>query len=90
MTKITLPRRDFLAITGAAMAASALPKIARAQGAMAPLNFGFQNTSWGTIGMIAESEDLFKKAGANVKILQIRQRQDHARRHDRRAASISA
>jgi ABC-type nitrate/sulfonate/bicarbonate transport system substrate-binding protein len=69
MTKITLPRRDFLAITGAAMAASALPKTARAQGAMAPLNFGFQETSWGTIGMIVESEDLFKKAGANVNIL---------------------
>ncbi len=69
MTKIGLPRRDFLAITGAAMAASALPKAARAQGAMAPLNFGFQETSWGTIGMIAELEDLFKKAGANVNIL---------------------
>ena len=67
MTKITLPRRDFLAIAGAAMAASALPKGVSAQGA-APLNFGFQNTSWGTIGMIAESEDLFKKAGADVKI----------------------
>ena len=51
------------------MAASALPKAARAQGAMAPLNFGFQETSWGTIGMIVESEDLFKKAGANVNIL---------------------
>lgn len=69
MTKITLPRRDFLAIAGAAVAASALPKAARAQGAMAPLNFGFQETSWGTIGMIAESEDLFKKAGAHVNIL---------------------
>ncbi len=69
MTKIGLPRRDFLAITGAAMAASALPKAARAQGAMAPLNFGFQETSWGTIGMIAESEDLFTKAGANDNIL---------------------
>jgi ABC-type nitrate/sulfonate/bicarbonate transport system substrate-binding protein len=69
MTKITLPRRDFLAITGAAMAVSALPKAARAQGAMPPLNFGFQETSWGTIGMIVESEDLFKKAGANVNIL---------------------
>jgi ABC-type nitrate/sulfonate/bicarbonate transport system substrate-binding protein len=67
MTKITLPRRDFLAIAGAAMAASALPKGVSAQGT-APLNFGFQNTSWGTIGMIAESENLFKKAGADVKI----------------------
>jgi len=68
MRKITLPRRDFLTMAGAAVAASALPKAAFAQGAAAALNFGFQNTSWGTIGMIAESQDLFKKAGANVKI----------------------
>ena len=68
MTKSTLPRRDFLTIAGAAVAASALPNGARAQGATAALNFGFQSTSWGTIGMIAESQDLFKKAGANVKI----------------------
>jgi aliphatic sulfonates family ABC transporter substrate-binding protein len=69
MTKLTLPRREFLTIAGAAVAASALPRGSRAQGAMAPLNFGFQETSWGTIGMIAESEDLFKKAGANVNVL---------------------
>ncbi len=69
MTKINLPRRNFLTIAGAAMVASALPKGAGAQGAAAPLNFGFQETSWGTIGMIAESEDLFKKAGANVTSL---------------------
>ncbi len=69
MIKIRLPRRDFLAIAGAAMAVSALPKAVRAQGETAPLNFGFQETSWGTIGMIVESEDLFKKAGANVNIL---------------------
>jgi NitT/TauT family transport system substrate-binding protein len=68
MTKINVPRREFLTIAGAAVAASALPKGARAQGAAAQLNFGFQNTSWGTIGMIAESQDLFKKAGANVSI----------------------
>lgn len=68
MSKFTLPRRDFLTIAGAAVAASAFPKGAFAQGAAAELNFGFQNTSWGTIGMIAESQDLFKKAGANVKI----------------------
>jgi NitT/TauT family transport system substrate-binding protein len=60
-------RRDFLTITGAAAVVTALPRYARAQGAA--LNFGFQETSWGTIGMIAESEDLFKKAGANVNIL---------------------
>lgn len=68
MTKISLPRRKFLTIAGAAAAASALPKIAGAQSAAAQLNFGFQNTSWGTIGMIAESQGLFKKAGGNVNI----------------------
>lgn len=68
MTKITLPRREFLTIAGAAMGVSALPTCLRAQGATAQLNFGFQNTSWGTIGMIAEAQDLFKKAGGNVSI----------------------
>lgn len=65
-TKFTLPRRDFLAISGGALAAAVTGL--RAQAAGAPLNFGYQNTSWGTIGMIAESEDLFKKAGASVNI----------------------
>jgi aliphatic sulfonates family ABC transporter substrate-binding protein len=68
MTKLTLPRRDFLTIAGGALAAAALPAGFRANAQSAPLNFGYQNTSWGTIGMIAESEDLFKKAGANVNI----------------------
>ena len=67
MTKFILPRRDFLTIAGGAFAAAALPNL-RAFAEMAPINFGYQNTSWGTIGMIAELQDLFKKAGANVKI----------------------
>ncbi len=66
MTKFTLPRRDFLAIAGATIATSAFPMV-EAFGAE-PLNFGFQDTSWGTIGMICEAEGLFKKAGANIKI----------------------
>jgi NitT/TauT family transport system substrate-binding protein len=68
MTTFTLPRRDFLTIAGGALAAATLPAGMRAHAAMAPIKFGFQNTSWGTIGMIAESEDLFKKAGANVEV----------------------
>jgi aliphatic sulfonates family ABC transporter substrate-binding protein len=67
MTKFILPRRDFLTLTGGGLAAAALPGM-RAHAEMAPINFGYQSTSWGTIGMIAESEDLFKKAGANVKV----------------------
>ena len=35
---------------------------------MKTINFGYQTTSWGSLGMIAESKDLFKKAGADVKI----------------------
>jgi NitT/TauT family transport system substrate-binding protein len=68
MTKFTLPRRDFLTLTGGALAAAALPTGMRAYAQSAPLNFGYQETSWGTIGMIAESKDLFTKAGANVKV----------------------
>lgn len=69
MTKLTLPRRDFLTLTGAAMTAAAFGSGARAQGAAAPLNFGYQATSWGTIGMLCEAQGLFKQAGANVSIL---------------------
>jgi NitT/TauT family transport system substrate-binding protein len=67
MTKLVLPRRDFLTLTGGALAAAALPGM-RAHAEMAPINFGYQTTSWGSLGMIAESQGLFKKAGANVKI----------------------
>ena len=66
MTKLTLPRRDFLAIAGATLTASAFPMV-EAFGADGPLNFGFQETSWGTVGMICEAENLFKKANAPVK-----------------------
>ena len=66
MTKLTLPRRDFLAIAGATLATSAFP-MGRAFGAE-PIKFGFQNSSWGSLGMIADAADTFKKAGADVKI----------------------
>lgn len=69
MTKFNLPRRDFLTLAGGALAAATLPAGMRAHAETAPLNFGFQETSWGTIGMIVEEEGLFKKAGANVNIL---------------------
>jgi NitT/TauT family transport system substrate-binding protein len=68
MVEIKLPRREFLTIAGTVIATSALPNIACAQGAAAPLVFGYQTTSWGIIGMVVESEGLFKKAGANVTI----------------------
>ena len=53
MSKLTLPRRDFLTLTGGAFVAAATGLRANAQGAQ--INFGYQNTSWGTIGMIAGS-----------------------------------
>lgn len=37
---------------------------------MAHLNFGFQNSSWGAVGMVIDRRDLFKRAGANVTMLQ--------------------
>jgi len=68
MTKIYSARRAFLLGAGATALIAGLPRGTYAQGDTPPLNFGFQNTSWGTIGMVAESQDLFKKAGANVAI----------------------
>ena len=76
MTKLTLPRRDFLVIAGASLTASAFPMV-EAFGADAPLNFGFQETSWGTVGMICEAEDLFKKANAPIKPLHFDATRDH-------------
>jgi len=61
----TMNRRHFLGCTGAGALAVALPRWARAQGA--PLNFGFQNTSWGSVAMVAEAEGTFAKAGVDVK-----------------------
>lgn len=68
MTRFMLPRRDFLGLVGAAVPLVAFGCRARADSEAVQLNFGFQETSWGTIGMIAESQDLFKKAGANVRV----------------------
>jgi ABC-type nitrate/sulfonate/bicarbonate transport system substrate-binding protein len=61
-------RRDVLALAATLMAGALSPRSAFAQGAAAPLNFGYQTTSWGTIGMLVEAKGLFKNAGANVTI----------------------
>ena len=66
MSKGRIERRDFLKTAGAAAIAGAWPLRAFAQ-AGEPLNLGFQNTSWGTVAMVAEAEKTFEKAGANVK-----------------------
>lgn len=61
-------RRQVLGMTGVLTLAGLLPRSAFAQGVAAPLNFGYQTTSWGTIGMVVEAQGLFKKAGGNVTI----------------------
>ncbi len=69
MTDFTTSRRNVLGLLGAGAVGAMLPRAAFAQqGAAAPLAFGYQNTSWGVVGMVAEAENLFKKAGANVTI----------------------
>ena len=84
MTNFITSRREILGLLGAGAMSAVLPRGAAAEeGAAAPLAFGYQNTSWGVIGMIAEAEDMFKKAGAERHDLQIRRRQDHPRRHGR-------
>jgi aliphatic sulfonates family ABC transporter substrate-binding protein len=68
MTALILPRRSFLSIAGGSLLAAALPADLRAKGASPPIRFGYQETSWGTIGMIAQAQNLFKKAGADVEV----------------------
>lgn len=59
-------RRSLL---GAAAAAALSPTIIAPSWAQsAPIRFGFQNTSWGSIGMVAEAEDMFRKAGVTVTV----------------------
>lgn len=67
MTQHSATRRSLL---GSAAALTASPFLAAPLHAQqpAPLRFGFQNTSWGSIGMIAESEDLFRKHGVAVSV----------------------
>jgi|SRR5665213_431763 len=62
----SIDRRQFLHLAGAGAIATALPLRALGQ-ANAPLNFGYQNTSWGIVGMVAEDAKTFQQAGADVK-----------------------
>lgn len=63
-------RRDILSLAGALAAGALLPRPLMAQSDQAPLSFGFQNSSWGAVGMVVKSRELFKKAGANVTMRQ--------------------
>ena len=65
---MTVPiRRTLLKAAAAGAIAAGTPWRAFAQSAT-PLNFGYQNTSWGSVGMVAEAEKAFDKAGVPVKI----------------------
>lgn len=66
MKKLSTTRRQLL---GAGAALSVAPFIITQSKAQAgPLRFGFQNTSWGSIGMVAEAENIFQKNGVNVSV----------------------
>jgi ABC-type nitrate/sulfonate/bicarbonate transport system substrate-binding protein len=60
-------RRKLLGAAAAISVAPAVITSAKAQSAE-PIRFGFQNTSWGSIGMVAEAEDMFRKSGVAVTI----------------------
>jgi ABC-type nitrate/sulfonate/bicarbonate transport system substrate-binding protein len=66
MEKATYTRRHVLQVLGAGALAAVTPAIARAAGA--PLTLGIQTSTWGAVGMVAEAEKLFEKAGANVVV----------------------
>lgn len=67
MNHYSKSRRRALAMMGGSALAAAFPIAARAQD-KAPLTLGIQTSTWGAVGMVAEAEKLFEKAGANVKV----------------------
>lgn len=70
MSTQNIKRRDFLGLMGGTALAALWPGSgALAADAGSPLMLGFQNSVWGSVQMVAGSEQVFKKAGANVKIL---------------------
>ena len=66
MIKSHITRRTLIKAVAAIGLAPGLITSARAQSE--PIRFGFQNTSWGSIGMVAEAEDMFNKSGVKVAI----------------------
>ncbi len=62
-----ISRRKVLTLLGGSALAAAFPaRSLHAQGA--PLTLGIQTSTWGAVGMVAEAEKLFGKAGANVVV----------------------
>lgn len=62
-----MSRRKVLTLLGGSALATAFPaRSLHAQGA--PLTLGIQTSTWGAVGMVAEAEKLFEKAGASVVV----------------------
>ena len=64
----TITRRQILEGAGGAAATSLVATLPAFSAT--PLNLGFQMTTWGAVGMIADKLDLFRKAGTDVKVNQ--------------------
>ena len=67
MNRYSQSRRKALAMIGGSALAATFPIAARAQD-KTPLTLGIQTSTWGAVGMVAEAEKLFEKAGANVVV----------------------
>jgi aliphatic sulfonates family ABC transporter substrate-binding protein len=70
MSKQNFKRREFLGLMGGTALAALWPgggALAADSGAL--LTLGFQDSVWGSVAMVADKEQVFKKAGANVKVL---------------------
>lgn len=70
MNRDLISRRRVLTLLGGTALAAAVPaRMLHAQGAKTPLSLGIQTSVWGAVGMVAEAEKMFEKAGANVTVL---------------------
>lgn len=66
MTHRISRRKVLTLLSGSALAIAFPARFLHAQGA--PLTLGIQTSTWGAVGMVAEAEKLFEKAGANVVV----------------------
>lgn len=64
---MSFKRRDFIK-SSIALSYISTSLISKSSFSAEPLKLGFQETSWGVIGMIAEAEETFKKNGVNVEV----------------------
>lgn len=67
MSKHQFGRRDLLKVMAAVTVSSGISCPIRAAGAE-PLNFGFQNNAWASVGIVAAKKNFFEKFGVDVKV----------------------